>query len=45
MPKLMTVEVHQIFCDLLMTALEQNASPEVQDFLREVQKIRAGASR
>ncbi|HHV04417.1 MAG: hypothetical protein ACOX6W_08200 [Lentisphaeria bacterium] len=43
-PKIVTVEAHQIFCELLIAALQQNASPEAQNFLHKVQKIRAGAS-
>ena len=41
-PKLVTVEVHQAFCELLITSLQHDVSPEEQSFLREVQQIRTG---
>lgn len=43
-PNVVTVEVHQIFCDQLMIALQQKASPEAQNFLCQMRQIRAGAS-
>jgi len=40
-PKIVTSEAHQIFCDQLMIALQQNSSAEVQNFLCEMRQIRA----
>ncbi|MFA6929690.1 MAG: hypothetical protein WCT05_05140 [Lentisphaeria bacterium] len=42
-PKCVTVEMHQIFCDLLVAGLQQETSPAIQDFLRQVWEIRSDA--
>lgn len=40
-PKCVTVEMHQIFCDLLVAGLQQETAPAIRDFLRLVWEIRS----